>query len=80
VVRDALVVPDSAITLAGDSSAVFVIGPDSTAHQRLVRVGVRAGGRTQVEGDLHPGDRVATTGAFGLEDGMHVVPAGDAER
>jgi membrane fusion protein (multidrug efflux system) len=80
VVRDALVVPDSAITLAGDSSAVFVIAPDSTAHQRTVRVGVQAGGRTQVEGDLHPGDRVATTGAFGLEDGMHVVPSADAER
>lgn len=80
VVRDALVVPDSAITLAGDSSAVFVIGPDSTAHQRIVRVGVRAEGRTQVEGDLRPGDRVATTGAFGLGDGMHVVPSAGAER
>ena len=80
VVREALVVPDSAITLAGDSSAVFVIGPDSTAHQRTVRVGVRADGRTQVEGDLHPDDRVATTGAFGLAEGMHVVPSAGAER
>ncbi len=80
VIRDALVVPDSAITLAGDSSAVFVIGPDSAAHQRVVRVGVRTEGRTQVEGDLRPGDRVATTGAFGLEDGMHVVPSAGAER
>jgi membrane fusion protein (multidrug efflux system) len=80
VARDALVVPDSAITLAGDSSAVFVIGPDSTAHQRTVRVGVRSEGRSQVEGNLRPGDRVATTGAFGLEDGMHVVPSASTER
>jgi len=80
VVRDALVVPDSAVTLAGDSSAVFVISADSTAHQRTVRLGVRADGRTQVEGDLRPGERVATTGAFGLEDGMHVVPSAGAPR
>src|SRR5262249_6776638 len=80
VVEDALVVPDSAITLAGDSSAVFVIGADSIAHQRIVTPGVRADGRTAVRGDLRPGDRVATTGAFGLEDGMHVVPSAGASR
>ena len=32
------------------------------------------GGRTEVTGEVHPGDRVVTTGAFGLQDGMHVVP------
>lgn len=75
VERDALVVPDSAIALAGDSSVVFVVGPDSVAHQRTVMRGVRADGRTAVRGDLRPGDRVVTTGAFGLQDGMRVVPA-----
>jgi RND family efflux transporter MFP subunit len=80
VVRDALVVPDSAVTLAGDSSAVFVIGSDSVAHQRTVTLGVRADGRTEVRGDVRPGDRVATTGAFGLEDGMHVVPSSGQPR
>lgn len=79
-VRDVLVVPDSAITLAGDSSVVFVIGPDSTAHQRTVTLGVRSAGRTEVVGDLRAGERVATTGAFGLEDGMHVVPSAGAPR
>jgi RND family efflux transporter MFP subunit len=80
VVHDALVAPDSAITLAGDSAAVFVIGTDSVVHERTVTTGVRADGRTQVTGDLRPGDRVATTGAFGLEDGMHVVPSGASRR
>jgi RND family efflux transporter MFP subunit len=70
-----LVVPDSAIVLAGDSAVVFVVGPDSIAHQVVVRRGARAGGRSAVEGELRPGDRVVTTGAFGLQDGMHVVPA-----
>lgn len=72
---DVLVVPDSAIVLAGDSSVVFVVGPDSVAHQRGVRRGVRAGGRSEVEGSLRPGDRVVTAGAFGLQDGMRVVPS-----
>jgi membrane fusion protein (multidrug efflux system) len=77
--RNVLVVPDSALILAGDSSVVFVVGADSVAHQRAVQRGVRAGGRTEVAGDLRPGDRVVTTGAFGLQDGMHVAPAARGE-
>jgi RND family efflux transporter MFP subunit len=72
--HDILVVPDSALTLAGDSSVVFVVGSDSVAHQRAVERGIRAGGRTEVRGDVRSGDRIVTTGAFGLQDGMHVVP------
>ncbi len=76
--RDVLIVPDSALVLAGDSSAVFVVGADSVAHQRVVRPGVRSGGRVEVEGNLKPGDRVVTAGAFGLEDGMRVGAARDS--
>lgn len=72
--RDAIVVPDSALVLVGDSLAVFVIGPDSVAHARSVSVGVRGGGRAEVQGEVTPGDRVATTGAYGLQDGMRVIP------
>ena len=72
---DVLVAPDAALVLQGDSTVVFVVGPDSVAHARAVTRGLRTGGRTEVRGDLRPGDRVVTTGAFGLEDGMHVVPA-----
>jgi membrane fusion protein (multidrug efflux system) len=73
--HDVLVAPDSALVLQGDSTVVFVVGPDSVAHARAVTRGLRSEGRTEVRGDLRPGDRVVTTGAFGLEDGMHVVPA-----
>jgi RND family efflux transporter MFP subunit len=76
----ALVVPDSALVLAGDSSAVFVIGPDSVVHQRIVTVGVRQGGRVAVQGKLAPGDRVVTAGAFGLQEGMRVAPKEAAAR
>ena len=71
---DALLVPDSALVLVGDSSAVFVVGPDSVAHQKIVTAGVRQGGRVAVQGSLAPGDRVVTSGAFGLQDGMRVAP------
>jgi len=70
----ALLVPDSAVVLAGDSSAVFVLGRDSIVHQRVVVPGVHQGGRVAVRGPLTPGERVVTTGAFGLQNGMRVVP------
>jgi membrane fusion protein (multidrug efflux system) len=73
VEAQALIVPDSAVVLAGDSSAVFVVGPDSIVHQRTVLPRVHQGGRVAVEGRLEPGDKVVTTGAFGLQDGMRVV-------
>jgi RND family efflux transporter MFP subunit len=69
-----LVVPDSALVLVGDVISVFVVGDDSVAHAHPVTVGVRQRGRVEVSGDLRPGDRVATTGAYGLSDGMRVVP------
>jgi RND family efflux transporter MFP subunit len=72
--RHVLVVPDSALVIAGDRPAVFVVGADSVAHQQMVTVGVRQAGRIEVRGALHPGDAVVTTGAAGLQDGMHVVP------
>ena len=65
----ALVVPDSSLVLTGDSSAVFVIGADSIAHQRVVTTGVRQGGRVAVQGPLAPGDRVVTTGALAFRTG-----------
>ena len=74
VVPQALIVPDSAVVLAGDSNAVFVVGRDSVVHQRIVVPGVRQGQRVAVQGQLSPGERVVTTGAFGLQDGMRVVP------
>jgi RND family efflux transporter MFP subunit len=74
VLSGMLVVPDSALVLAGDSDAVFVVGADSIVHQRIVHPGVRQSGRVAVQGELSPGERVVTTGAFGLQDGMRVTP------
>ncbi|HEY2824937.1 MAG TPA: efflux RND transporter periplasmic adaptor subunit [Gemmatimonadales bacterium] len=74
VTHDALLVPETAVVLQGDSAAVFVVQADSSVKERAVELGARSGGRVQVTGDIKAGDLVVTTGAFGLADGMHVVP------
>ena len=74
--RDVLVAPDSALVLAGDSTRGLRRGRPTRWRTRTAwcaasgRTGERRSGATSA-----PGDRVVTTGAFGLEDGMHVVPA-----
>lgn len=72
----ALVIPDSALVVLGDSLAVFVVGADSVAKARTVAVGVRRSGRAEILRGLVAGERVVTSGAFGLTDGMRVVPSG----
>jgi len=72
--RDVLVVPDSAIVAQGSGMVVFVIQPDSTVKAVPVMVGTKTGGLAEVSGQLRPGDKVVTTGAYGLADGMHVIP------
>ena len=72
--QDALIVPESALVVVGDSLTVFVMAADSTVTPHAVAVGTRAGGRAAIQGDVKAGDVVVTEGAFGLEAGMHVVP------
>jgi len=71
--RDAVVVPDSAIVVVGDSMSVFVVEGDSLARVRSVTVGTRRAGRAEIKAGLKPGEVVVTSGAFGLTDGMRVV-------
>lgn len=72
--RNAVVVPDSAIVVVGDSLSVFVVEGDTLARVRNVTVGARRGGRAEIRAGLKPGEAVVTSGAFGLADGMRVVP------
>jgi RND family efflux transporter MFP subunit len=74
--RNVLVVPDSALVVLGAITNVFVLQPDTTVKAIPVEVGARSPGRVQISGAVKPGDRVVTTGAYGLSDGMHVVPEG----
>ena len=75
VLRDVLVLPDSALVVVGDSQTVFIVGGDSIARARPVVVLARRAGRVAVQAGVQAGASVVTTGAWGLADGMRVAPA-----
>lgn len=70
---DALVIPSSALlTTTEGETTVMVLGADGRAHQRTVKTGVRQDDEAQITDGLNPGDRVITTGAYGLPDNTRV--------
>lgn len=74
LLRDALVVPDSALVIVGGTQSIFVVGTDSMAHVQPVEVLAHTRGRSAIRGDIAPGGQVVTAGAWGLADGMRVAP------
>lgn len=82
-IPNAVIVPVSAL-LASDEggSKVIVIGPDSTAQERPVKLGFRQGDIVQILSGVKPGEEVVTVGGIGLEDKAKVVveaPAKDGD-
>jgi len=68
-VKDALVVPASSILTAQDgSTTVMLAGADGMAHQQSVKVGIRNGDDVQIVEGVKEGDKVISTGAYGLPD------------
>ncbi len=70
VIRDALVIPTSALLPAqeGTGDTVLVVGSDSLARMRSIEVGVREPDKVQVLKGLASGEQVVTVGGFGLQD------------
>lgn len=72
-IPNALTVPANAVLTEPDgSTSVMVIGDDSRAHQRDVKTGVRQEGQVQIVSGLKAGERVVTSGAYGLPDNTRV--------
>jgi RND family efflux transporter MFP subunit len=68
-VKDALVVPASSILTAQDgSNTVMLAGSDGVARQQSVKVGIRNGDDVQIVEGVKEGDKVVSTGAYGLPD------------
>jgi HlyD family secretion protein len=68
-VKDALVVPASALINAKEDAAqVMVVDAQSQAQSRDVRVGIQSGQQAQIVSGLKPGEVVVTVGAYGLPD------------
>ncbi len=69
MIDNAVVIPSTAIVPAVDgSAAVMVVGSDSTAQERKIRIGVRGPDTAQVLEGVRPGEKVIVAGALGLQD------------
>jgi multidrug efflux pump subunit AcrA (membrane-fusion protein) len=85
-VKDALVVPSSAILTAPDgSTTVMLAGSDGLAHQQTVKLGIRSGEDIQIVEGVSANEKVVTSGAYGLPDKTKIkieaagAPAGDSK-
>jgi multidrug efflux system membrane fusion protein len=78
-IRDAVVVPVSAVRPSGTGEFVFVLQQDHTVKQRPVVRGQPLGpDRVQIVSGLNAGDRVITEGADRLRDGSRVILPGES--
>jgi multidrug efflux pump subunit AcrA (membrane-fusion protein) len=72
-VDEALVVPASALLTGPDgATTVMVAESDGRAHQKAVKVGIRQGDDVQLLEGVQAGDKVLTTGAYGLPDNTKI--------
>lgn len=71
---NAIVVPVEALVPEGDAFRVFVVDSESVAHARAVTVGARRGKEAMITDGLKPGERVVTSGAYGIDEGTKVLP------
>ncbi|HXY03538.1 MAG TPA: efflux RND transporter periplasmic adaptor subunit [Terriglobales bacterium] len=82
-VPDAVVVPaESLLTAEDGKTSLMLAGADGRAHQKEVKAGIRESDEVQIVEGLKAGERVVTSGAYGLPDNTKItieqpnVPAG----
>jgi multidrug efflux pump subunit AcrA (membrane-fusion protein) len=72
-VPNSLVIPAAAVLTSPEvSNYVMVAGSDNKAHQKTVKTGIRQGDQVQMLEGLAEGDRVITSGAYGLPDNTKI--------
>jgi HlyD family secretion protein len=68
-IKDAIVVPATALLSSDEGGEkVMIAGPDSAAHERPVKVGIRSGDDVQILDGVKEGEKVITQGGLGLDD------------
>jgi multidrug efflux system membrane fusion protein len=72
--RDAVVVPTSAIQRGAPGTFVYLVNADNTVAVRPVTLGPSSAERVAIQAGLAPGDRVVVDGADKLRSGARVVP------
>jgi membrane fusion protein, multidrug efflux system len=70
----AIVIPAEALVPEGDAFHVFVVDAKGIAHERDVTVGGRSAAGVEITEGLKAGERIVTTGAFGVQDSAKVTP------
>jgi multidrug efflux system membrane fusion protein len=73
--RQAIVIPTSAVQRGPKGTFVFVVKPDETVTVRPVTVAMQDDTQTVIASGLQPGDQVATTGFARLAEGTIVKVA-----
>lgn len=72
-IPDAVVIPSAALLTAPEGgTTVITVGNDGRAHQKEVKAGVKQGDQVQIVEGLQPGEKVVSSGAYGLPDNTKV--------
>lgn len=66
-------VPASALVPEGDRYRVFVVDSANVAHAQAVQIGARSDSTIEILDGLKGGERIVTSGAFGVTDSARVV-------
>jgi multidrug efflux system membrane fusion protein len=74
VLKDAKLVPSSAVQIGQNGPYVFVVKPDSTLELRQVKPGQPQGDLTVITDGIQKGEIVVTSGQLQLSPGMKVNP------
>jgi len=72
LLKDAMLVPSSAVQIGQNGPFVFVLKQDSTLELRKVKPGQAQGDLTVISEGLKPGESVVTSGQLQLSPGMKV--------
>ncbi|CAG4916333.1 MdtA/MuxA family multidrug efflux RND transporter periplasmic adaptor subunit [Paraburkholderia gardini] len=75
-IKDAVIVPTSAVLNGSMGQFVYVVKPDNTVTVRQVKVGPVDGERTSIQSGLQVGERVVIDGSDRLREGAKItIPA-----
>ena len=74
VLKEAKLVPGSAVQIGQNGPYVFIVKPDSTLELRPVKPGQSQGDLTVITDGVQPGEMVVTSGQLQLSPGMKVNP------
>lgn len=74
ILRNAIVIPQQAVSELQGVNQVTVVGADDIAHIRTVQLGPQIGQKIVISSGLNPGEQVIIEGNDKVKEGMKVTP------